>query len=105
MLYNELENRVLEWAKSKGILDNAKPINQALKTLEEVQELIEAIVINDKDEVQDALGDILVTIIIGAKMNELNLLECLESALNVIEQRKGKMINGKFVKDVIQRPT
>ena len=104
MLYNELENRVLEWAKSKGILDNAKPINQALKTLEEVQELLEAIVINDKDEVQDALGDILVTIIIGAKMNELNLLECLESALNVIEQRKGKMINGKFVKDVIQRP-
>ena len=101
MLYNELENRVLEWAKSKGILDNAKPINQALKTLEEVQELLEAIVINDKDEVQDALGDILVTIIIGAKMNELNLLECLESALNVIEKRKGKMINGKFVKDVI----
>ena len=101
MLYNELENRVLEWAKSKGILDNAKPINQALKTLEEVQELLEAIVINDKDEVQDALGDILVTIIIGAKMNNINLLECLESALNVIEQRKGKMINGKFVKDVI----
>lgn len=97
--YTELENRVLIWASQKGVLDNAEPINQGLKTLEEVNELLVAIVNDDIKEVEDALGDILVTIIIGADMQGLNLLECLESALNVIEKRKGKMINGTFVKE------
>jgi NTP pyrophosphatase (non-canonical NTP hydrolase) len=47
----------------------------------------------------DALGDILVTIIIQAEMQGLKLEECLESAYNVISKRTGKMINGTFVKD------
>jgi NTP pyrophosphatase (non-canonical NTP hydrolase) len=99
MKYYKLENRVLSWAKSKGILEHAEPINQGLKTLEEVNELLVAIVNDDQEEVKDALGDILVTIIIGAELQGLNLTECLETALNVIEKRNGKMINGQFLKD------
>ena len=99
MNYLNLETRVLQWAENKGILDNAKPINQALKTLEEVNELLTGIVTDDHEEIKDAFGDILVTIIIGAELQGLNLLDCLESALNIIEKRTGKMINGQFVKD------
>ena len=99
MNYLNLETRVLKWAENKGILDNAKPINQALKTLEEVNELLTGIVTDDHEEIKDAFGDILVTIIIGAELQGLNLLDCLESALNIIEKRTGKMINGQFVKD------
>ena len=47
----------------------------------------------------DAIGDIMVTLIIQAKLQDLSLEECLESAYNVIAERKGKMINGQFVKD------
>jgi NTP pyrophosphatase (non-canonical NTP hydrolase) len=97
--YNELEALVLAWAEQKGILQNGTPIAQAHKTWEEVNELEEAIRNDDREEVIDALGDILVTIIIQAEMQGLSLTECLESAYNVIAKRTGKMIDGQFVKD------
>ena len=31
--------------------------------------------------------------------DRLNLIECLESAYNVISKRTGKMVDGTFVKD------
>lgn len=115
MQYNELEPLVIQWAKEKGILDKATPLAQAGKTFEEVKELIEAVevqeegleyftnykgnLVNTEEEVKDALGDILVTIIIGAELQGLKLTDCLESAYNVISKRTGKMVNGVFVKD------
>jgi NTP pyrophosphatase (non-canonical NTP hydrolase) len=97
--YNELEALVITWAHQKGILDNGTPRAQASKTVEEVQELIDAIDTNNKPEIEDALGDILVTIIIQAEMQEVSLIDCLESAYNVISKRTGKMVNGQFLKD------
>ena len=115
MNYQELEAKVLEWAGDKGILEKATPLAQANKTLEEVEELLEAVDAQEKehyfftntkgkevvtaDEIKDALGDILVTIIIGAKLQGLKLEDCLESAYNVISKRTGKMVDGVFVKD------
>ena len=69
------------------------------KTWEETDELITAIEKDDRAEVIDALGDILVTIIIQAEMQGLKLTDCLESAYNVIAKRTGKMVDGQFVKD------
>lgn len=116
MKYNELEPLVIQWAKEKRILDKATPLAQAGKTLEEVRELIEAVEIQEEgletfinikgktvdtqEEIKDAFGDILVTIIIGAELQGLKLEDCLESAYNVISKRTGKMLNGVFVKDV-----
>ena len=117
MNYQELEKLVIDWAGDKGILEKATPLAQAGKTLEEVNELLFAItmidklninsitnesgvVFNSKEEIKDALGDILVTIIIGAELQGLKLEDCLESAYNVIKNRTGKMINGQFVKDM-----
>ena len=115
MKYGELETKVIEWAHEKGILEKATPLAQARKTEEEVHELIEACVaqqngnktitnskgklVDTKEELQDALGDIFVTIIIGAELQGLNLEDCLESAYNIISKRSGKMIGGQFVKD------
>jgi NTP pyrophosphatase (non-canonical NTP hydrolase) len=97
--YNELEALVLAWAKQKGILDNGTPIAQASKTMEESTELMVAIATGNDVEIVDALGDILVTIIIQAEMQDLSLTDCLESAYNVISKRSGKMIDGVFKKD------
>lgn len=115
MTYNELEPLVIQWARDKGILEKATPLAQAEKTLEEVDELLQAVTaqslgkeeflnikekpVNTNEEILDALGDILVTIIIQAEMQGLKLEDCLESAYNVISKRTGKMINGQFVKD------
>ena len=113
--YDYLSEKTLEWAEEKGILAKATPLTQAKKTLEEVNELIEALeaqekgleqfvnskgtLVNTKAEIKDAYGDIEVTIQIGAKMSKLKLLECFDSAYNVIKNRQGKMVDGQFVKD------
>jgi len=99
MDYNQLEALVIEWAENKGILQKATPARQADKTLEEVEELRAAITDDNREEIADALGDILVTIIIQAKMQNMSLVECLEGAYNIIAKRTGKMVNGQFVKD------
>ena len=97
--YNELEALVIAWASQKGILEKGTPIAQCYKTEEEVRELSMAIIGNDREDIIDALGDILVTIIIQAEMQGLKLTECLESAYNVISKRTGVMKEGQFIKD------
>lgn len=99
MNYRELESLVIEWANEKQILKKGTTLKQAIKTNEEALELIEAIADNNKDEIVDALGDILVTIIIQAKMQNVDLLECLKSAYNEIKDRKGVTKNGTFIKE------
>jgi len=113
--FNELNHRVINWADEKGILDKATPLSQMNKTIEEVEETRDALLAqfnnlyyytNSKgdescteDEILDGFGDILVTILIGCKLQDIDPLIALEEALNIIEARTGKMINGKFVKD------
>ena len=99
MDYYELETAIENWAKEKGILDNATTIKQAVKTQEELTELIDAILNDDKEEIIDAIGDIMVTLIVQAKMQGVTIEYCTESAYNVIKNRKGKMVNGLFVKE------
>jgi NTP pyrophosphatase (non-canonical NTP hydrolase) len=98
--YNELQALVLAWAQQKGIFEKGTPIAQAGKTMEECTELMVAVAFDNKEEIKDALGDILVTIIIQAEMQGMSLIDCLESAYNIIAKRTGKMVDGKFVKDV-----
>ena len=90
---------VEQWAEEKGILSNATPLTQAMKTQEEVNELYRAILDDNRDEIKDAIGDIMVTLIIQCKMQGMDLQDCLESAYNVIKNRTGKMVGGIFVKD------
>ena len=90
---------VEQWAEEKGILSKATPLTQAIKTKEEVDELYNAILDNNQDEIKDAIGDIMVTLIIQCKMQGMDLQDCLGSAYNVIKNRTGKMVGGIFVKD------
>jgi NTP pyrophosphatase (non-canonical NTP hydrolase) len=113
--FRKLQGLVEEWAAVRGILTKATLVGQAKKTIEEAQELLEAAyhldsgipeymnskgkLVKAEEEFVDALGDVFVTIIIGSKLRDLDLLNCLESAYNVISKRKGKMENGQFKKD------
>lgn len=99
MDYFELEVAVEAWAQEKGILDNATPARQADKTMEEVQELQSAVHKNDREGIIDGIGDIMVTLIIQAKMQGVTIEECLEHAYNIISTRTGKIVDGQFVKD------
>jgi NTP pyrophosphatase (non-canonical NTP hydrolase) len=94
--FEVLKSRVISWADERGILHGSTPAKQALKTIEEANELHKAVKIEDY---RDALGDVLVTLIIGAEIANVDILECLAEVLDVIEKMKGKLINGIFVKD------
>lgn len=48
---------------------------------------------------KDAIGDTLVTIIVLAHQLDLDVTKCLGVAYEEIKSRKGKMINGTFVKE------
>jgi NTP pyrophosphatase (non-canonical NTP hydrolase) len=99
MDYFELETAVIAWADEKGIFEKGTTIGQAIKTMEECVELCAAVNAGNRFEIKDALGDIMVTILIQAQMQGMSLEDCLESAYNVIAKRKGKMVNGQFVKE------
>lgn len=97
--YFELEVCVEQWAEDKGILSKGTPMKQAMKTQEELTELCNAILDNDREEIKDAIGDIVVTLIIQAKMQGMTIEECLNAAYDVISKRTGKMVDGQFIKD------
>lgn len=59
----ELVPLIQEWAKERGIFDKSTAFDQLLKTHEEVGELIKACYDNDKPAVQDAIGDVMITLI------------------------------------------
>lgn len=99
MSLDNLEVDIVKWGYDKGILPNPHAPAQYLKTVEEVQELGEAIQNVDIDEVKDAIGDIFVTLVMQCEAWDLSMLECVESAYNVISKRTGTMVNGVFVKD------
>jgi phosphoribosyl-ATP pyrophosphohydrolase len=92
------EDEVVVWAEQRGIFHMSDPLRQSLKTLEETTELIEATANGNYYELIDAIGDILVTLIVQSRMQGVTLDYCLDKAYNVIKNRKGSMINGKFVK-------
>ena len=98
--YRMLEMQVLQWAEARKIIPNSTPMAQAIKTKEEVCELFEALITKDHAALRDAYGDILVTLIIGAALADVDLVECLEGAYNEIKDRKGHLnAAGIFVKD------
>ena len=59
----ELVPLIHQWAKERGIFDNLTPFDQLLKTHEEVGELIKACYDDYKPAIQDAIGDVMVTLI------------------------------------------
>lgn len=100
MNFKELEQLVTQWAADRGILHNSTPHSQLLKTMSELGELADATIKDEMDGVTDGLGDVLVTLIIYAEMQGLDLTECLGKAYDVIKDRKGKMsAGGAFVKE------
>lgn len=125
MNYEKLSALVLQWGEEKGIFAKSTPLRQLDKTQEELDETREALEklsslagqdlqlefdfvddfnipdneVNALEEAKDGIGDMLVTIILLAKMLNMNSVDCLQSAYNVIKKRTGKMVNGQFVKD------
>lgn len=97
MNLQKLVKNVEQWSIDKG-LDKADSSKQYLKVSEEVGEVAAALARSDMDALEDGIGDVIVTLIILAQQNNTTIEKCLSLAYQEIAGRKGKMINGVFVK-------
>jgi NTP pyrophosphatase (non-canonical NTP hydrolase) len=101
MSYGEVEIKVVQWGEARGIVQNATAMSQAIKTLEETTELLDAINKNNIAEIKDAVGDIVVTLIMVCAVLDIDLVQCLKGAYAEIKDRKGYLTKeGVFVKEV-----
>ena len=117
--FQDLQMQVIRWAEARKIIPNGKISGQAEKTLEEAGELVEAAAIitflDDEctgmpgyaqlrakwmAKYRDAAGDVLVTLINGCALADVDLVSCLAQAYDEIKDRKGTLLpNGVFVKE------
>jgi NTP pyrophosphatase (non-canonical NTP hydrolase) len=98
--YPELIVAVESWAEARQITKHSTPQAQLMKTVSELGELADATLKNDKAGIVDGLGDVLVTLIIYARLQGLLLNECLASAYETIKDRRGTLTaEGVFVKE------
>lgn len=118
--FEEFTRKVLDWGKNKDLLHDKNAEKQFLKFVEEVFEFYKEWILYDeeyklnnyygktddspyicelKDNMQLEMGDIFVTLIILCKQLNMDSVECLGRAYEKIKDRKGKTINGTFVKE------
>lgn len=111
----QLIQNVIQWANDRNIIQGSTAIKQLDKTSEEFNELQRAVAAlpykqeygidlgygphEGRDEVADAFGDILVTLIIASHQLGFDLQECLAGAWEEIKDRKGRLVGGKFIKE------
>ena len=87
------------WADERGLYDKGDPKTQYIKLMEETGEIGRAILKDDTAEIIDGIGDAVVVLTNLAELCGVPIEECIQEAYNVISKRKGKMINGTFVKN------
>lgn len=93
-----LTEKIKDWAIDKN-LHTADPHKQALKLGEEFGELCEGLAKDKLELTKDAIGDMYVVLTILSMQLDLDIKDCVEVAYDEIRDRKGKMINGVFVKE------
>ena len=94
---NKLIEQVKQWHYDRNLIEGSTDKAQMGKLYEEVKELNESVYY--KKSPIDDIGDIMVVLINIAERNNLTLEQCLEHAYNDIKDRKGKMVDGVFVKE------
>ena len=118
-VFEILREKVLNWAKDKDLLHERNAEKQLLKFMEEVFEFRDEWILclhefnkcnygkaDDHPEVVEhrgnmklEMGDIFVTLIILCDQLSLDPVECLYKAYKKIKDRKGKTIDGTFIKE------
>ena len=96
MQNNPLIEQICKWHEDRNLIEGSTDKDQVLKLQQELGELSDS-VCKGKD-IRDDLGDMMVVMINIMKRNNLTMEECLSVAYEDIKNRKGKIVDGVFVK-------
>ena len=88
---------IKRWHHDRNLIDGATDKDQFAKLIQEAGELSDNIC--KGNDIRDDIGDIMVVLINIAERNGITMSECLKTAYNDIKDRKGKMVDGVFVKE------
>lgn len=91
-------SKIRDWAIERN-LHTGEPSKQMVKLVEEIGELASGIARQDKDKIIDSIGDAYVVLTILAMQYQLDIEQCIQAAYTEIKDRKGKLVNGVFVKE------
>ena len=94
---DHLVAQVSKWHHDRNLIDGANDKDQYMKLIQECGELSDNIC--KQKDIKDDIGDILVVLINICVRNNITLEECLAVAYNDIKDRKGKMVDGVFIKE------
>lgn len=95
--FDTLVNKVINWHQDRNLIDGSSDKDQTLKLLQELGELSDSIC--KGGDIKDDIGDMLVVMLNITTRNKVSLSQCLAKAWEDIKDRKGKMIDGIFVKE------
>ena len=95
-LIENLIDKIMKWHENRNLIEGSTDKDQVLKLQQELGELSDS-VCKQKD-MKDDLGDMMVIMLNIMRRNNLTMEECLETAYIDIKDRKGRMIDGIFVK-------
>ena len=90
-------DKIVQWHKDRNLIDGSDDKTQTLKLLQELGELSDSVC--KEKPILDDIGDMLVVMINICERNQVSLEDCLKVAYEDIKDRKGKMIDGVFVKE------
>lgn len=90
---------IIGWANDRNLIEGSTPQAQMLKLTEEVGELASAIAKSKDIEALDAIGDCVVVLTIIATQKGWHIEHCINTAYAEIKDRKGRMVDGVFVRE------
>jgi NTP pyrophosphatase (non-canonical NTP hydrolase) len=96
------QEAIWAWATERNLIDGSTIEGQLDKLAEEMQELRDAIAKHDSKETQDAIGDMVVVLTVICEKLDLSLRHCMSAAYDEIKDRRGKIVDGQFVKEVAE---
>ena len=100
MSYANIELEIIRWSEARKIIPNSTAETQLLKAVSEIGELCDATIKQDRENMIDSVGDVMVCLINFCALEELNLVHCMQVAYDQIKNRKGTLMpNGIFVKE------
>ena len=94
----DITELIKKWAVDRNVVSGDVK-SQMVKLLEEAGELAEGINKNKQDLIVDSIGDIYVVLVILCMQLGLDINDCIKAAYEEIKDRKGKLVNGLFVKE------
>ena len=97
MIIDEVIYKCGNWHKDRNLIDGSDDKSQVLKLLQELGELSDSVC--KGEDIKDDIGDMLVVMINICMRNNTSLNECLQCAYEDIKDRKGKMVDGVFIKE------